>query len=59
VAVAEDQREQVPLFISQRRKRVHHLLDVSVQIVFVVSSRRAAPLARRLRARAGAREDSA
>jgi hypothetical protein len=34
----EDQREQITLFVGQRRKRVHHLLDMSVQVVFVVAA---------------------
>jgi hypothetical protein len=38
VSAAEDQREQITLFVSQRRKRVHHLLDMSVQVVLVVAT---------------------
>src|ERR1035441_1017175 len=37
VPVAEDQGEQVALTECQRRKRVHHLLDISVQVLFVAA----------------------
>jgi len=35
---AEDQSEQVSLFIGQRRQRVDHLLDVSIQVVLIVGA---------------------
>jgi hypothetical protein len=34
---AEDQREQVTLLLYQRRKRVHHLLDVGVKVAIVAA----------------------
>ncbi len=39
VVVAENQCEQIALFVGQRRKRVHHLLDVGGQLLFVVAAR--------------------
>ena len=39
MAIAKDQREQVALCVGQRRKRVHYLLDVGAQLVFVVTAR--------------------
>jgi hypothetical protein len=35
VVAAEDEREQVTLRVSQRRKAVHHFLDISIQFVIV------------------------
>jgi hypothetical protein len=36
---AEDQREQVALFVRQRRKRVDHLLDPGIHVVMIVTAR--------------------
>jgi len=39
---AKDQREQIPLPVSQRRKRVHYSPDIGVQVIVLIPYRTAA-----------------